>query len=144
MRVYYYLTIITLLIGLQVPALAIWNIPSASDAPKQPNLPVVQQNSAWLTSMPRRQGPVNAIIVNKPVTPVINKRSCWTERTSATTVVRNDYMKSAEDVKVMNQVFRVPGSTTPVGVVPEPGSIIGLSTGVLGLLFQVRRTRKKA
>lgn len=135
-------------IGLQAPAFAIFNIPR--DLPKQPVLkqpafPTEQKKADWAAAIPKQHYSVKSIIASsKPVAPIINEKSAWTEAPRAKVIIKNDYVKSDYEVKIMNRLYRNPGNPIPTSEVPEPGSIVGLSAGIVGLLFQVRRSRKLA
>jgi hypothetical protein len=88
--------------------------------------------------------PVTSSAPAVPVSNLVVPSGSWVE-SAGPVVVHNDYLMSAQDVKFMNQQvlqLRYVGMYgTPV---PEPGSIVGLSAGLLGLAFQVRRIRKRS
>jgi len=145
----YILAVVIAIIGLQVPAFAVFNIPQ--DLPKQPILKqpaftAKQKKADWVAVIPKQNYSIKSIIVNsKPVSPVIiDNKNSWTNVSRANKVIQNDYVKSDFEVKLMNQVYRNPGSQLVTGEVPEPGSIVGLSAGVVGFLFQFRRSKKRA
>lgn len=60
-------------------------------------------------------------------------------------VIRNDYFKSEAEARILTEPIRIITSNGIYGApVPEPGSLVGLSAGLFGLLFQVRRIRKRS
>jgi hypothetical protein len=60
-------------------------------------------------------------------------------------IIRRDYVKSEAEIEIARQIRTLAYNSGNIAgaPVPEPGSIAGLSAGLLGLAFQMRRFRKR-
>ena len=141
-------TLVAIMAVMQVPALAALNIDDgAPDAlPEAPTAPVTApaEQSGWAEQVQDIPAPVQAELpvvaptgAPAPVQPMIVEVS--TQR-----VQDSLCFKTREDMRILNT--RLPSSSpfSTGAAVPEPGSIAALSAGFGGLLFQLRRTRRRS
>lgn len=135
MRKYIFIMITAILIAAHVPALALQIV---DDPVSTPSLVTPVMDSAWTANLQ------DSIAISNPVVPaavstVVVPTGSWVQR-PIEPVIKQSYIKTPEDMKVMNiQVYNNP----EMSPVPEPGSIAGLSAGLAGLAFQVRRFRRR-
>lgn len=122
---------------LELPALALWNIPC--NPVEKPTFVIPQPAQSWtyaLASSAPITGQVRAQMVSVPVA----ARGVWVDRTTVP-VIKPGYIKPPEIARILNQ--QPLSGPDGLSMVPEPGSIAALSAGLLGLMFQVRRTKKR-
>ena len=130
--------IVILLIALKMPALAVWDIPT--DAAQASTFIIEQPNPAWTSAV----APSPEIVMEAQAaaaSTVVEASGDWIDR-SAIPADQPGFVKSAEDLEILNQQVITP-EMLAMGIVPEPGSIAGLSAGLFGLIFQARRMRRK-
>ncbi|MBI2844598.1 MAG: PEP-CTERM sorting domain-containing protein [Armatimonadetes bacterium] len=133
--------IVIAIIGFQVPAFAIWNLPTP--AVEAPTFIVEKPNPSW-TSAATTNPAVAAEIRAQVVSTVVAAAGEWVDRNTVPTA-QPGFVISAEDMKVLNQhALLALGPDGAAALVPEPGSIAGLSAGLFGLIFQMRRIRKRS
>lgn len=128
----------TLVVVLSIPAFSAWDIPRGTT--ETPTFATPEPVRSW-SSVPQNVAAVSAQVQSNAVSAAVKARGTWVEKPIATTG-QPSFIKTAEDLKILNVTLNAP--FLPNGqpnAVPEPGSIAGLSAGLLGLLYQVRRTR---
>lgn len=128
-----------IMIGFCVPAFAAFDIPNEPAA--VPTLPSPEPDNSW-TSAPERAPVLSPEAESGAVAAVVVANSAAV----STSTGQPSFVKSRDDMRIMTPnmaASRIPYYQNSAAV-PEPGSIAGLSAGLLGLIFQVRRSRKRS
>jgi hypothetical protein len=136
---------------MQAPALAGWTLtPGVSD---KPFFKTEQPAPSWTATVRAHSNSVIAktlapvlktTVVANPVIckPIEPRNNSWLIERRPVYVA--SYVKSVEEAKILNpDIQRFYKNGVPADV-PEPGSIVGLSAGLFGLLAQARRMRKRS
>lgn len=174
MRFILYVALMAFLVGIQVPALAGFIMPdgvskkpvisaSLPEAPlpsrPQESTNIVPSIPAEAVSLTMASNVVDQRLASAPLSAPIEARRASAnyayqsvmiskpiiEPARPSMMIRNDYIKSDAETKILSQPVRIINANGVYGApVPEPGSLAGLSAGLFGLLFQVRRIRKRS
>jgi hypothetical protein len=135
LRTIFCIVVFVPVIALQAPA-AGWSIPSGGT---QLGFVVEQPQSPW-TAVPVPSPVVTAEVQAQIASTQVLASGAWVENAEAA-AVRNGFVKTAADLKILDPQIHTGPYATPV---PEPAGIAGLSTGLFGLLFYVRRAKKRS
>jgi hypothetical protein len=138
------ITAIIAVTALAVPSFAAFDIPEPE--PQVIESPVVEMpvpDAAWTADMQDsvsvQPAETPEVIAPAPVQPIdvhIETPSFVAPETST-----NLYVKTQEDMHILNTTI---SSSHPLGSpVPEPGTVAGMSAGLAGIFFGLRRSRKQ-
>jgi len=139
LRIAFYIAATMFIIGMQVPVYAIWNIPADSSSTPVPSIQPL--TPSWIKTT-QAESPVVPINPPSSDSKLIVVREGWTDKTQPP--AQPAFIKSEEDMKILTPPVFIDPRNPYATAVPEPGSIAGLSAGLLGLIFQVRRARRRS
>lgn len=150
MKTSIYIALAAAMIGLGSPVYAGWLTNAIVDKPTV----LAQQSAPAWTIVSREHNSLPAtdnIVIPMPKAPVVNNQIVGSAVVSHNTwllasqpVYVDSYVKTAEEAKILNpKVIMLTRNRLQSSDVPEPASVVGLSTGLFGLFLQTRRLRRR-